>query len=70
VGIPEPLVTIRSYSTPHFAVEDRDALLEAGIAAYFGGRYYRNADSASLRVPKWKCAPCSHVWRDERGPRV
>jgi hypothetical protein len=51
VSIPEPLVTIRSYSAPQFAAEDREALLEAGIPAYFGGRYYRHNESVDLRVP-------------------
>jgi VIT1/CCC1 family predicted Fe2+/Mn2+ transporter len=48
--IPEPLVTIRRYSSTEPAVADCRLLIDAGIDAYI--RTYRRQDTGEVRVPE------------------
>ena len=66
MDVPEPLVTIRSYSAPEFATADREALLEAGIPAYLGGRSYRYQEAVDLRVPESHVAQALAVLGEPR----
>jgi hypothetical protein len=48
--VPEPLVTIRSYSSPEPAEEDCRLLINAGIDAYL--RTHRRRETGEVRVPE------------------
>jgi len=50
MAIPEPLVTIRRYSSSEPAVDDCRLLIDAGIDAYI--RTYRRQDVGEVRVPE------------------
>lgn len=50
--VPEPLVTIRAYDSPHLAQEDLRVLVEEGFTAYVSGGHLRPGGQSELRVPR------------------
>jgi hypothetical protein len=52
MGIPERLVTIRTYDSPDLAAEDHQGLIDEGFDAYLASSAFRVGGLAELRVPE------------------